>query len=183
MNAAAETQMPAGLDLAEVYRENHRKVLNLCAYLLSSGTAAEDAAHEVFLRVHRSFGTYNPDYSLSNWILKIASNYCVDLLRKRKRERQLFIADGEDSPERSWDNPGPLGEILTTEHGEAIRSALRALEERFRVPLILFFYNDFSYDDIASVLNVSRNTVATLIFRGKQKLRNKLKKEKYHELP
>ena len=79
--------------------------------------------------------------------------------------------------------PGPLGELLSTEHGESIRRALRSLDERFRVPLILYFYNDFSYDDIASVMNVSRNTVATLIFRGKQKLRNKLNKEKHHELP
>lgn len=178
MNAAAETHMPAGLDLAEVYRENHRKVLNLCAYLLNSGSAAEDATHEVFLRVHRSFGTYNPDYSLSNWILKIASNYCVDLLRKRKRERQLFIPEGADSRDPSLDRPGPLGAMLTTEHRESIRRALRSLDERFRVPLVLFFYNDFSYDEIAAVLNVSRNTVATLIFRGKQKLRKKLKKEK-----
>ena len=183
MNAAAETRIPAGLDLDEVYRENHRKVLNLCSYLLNSGTAAEDAAHEVFLRVHRSLGTYNPDYSLSNWILKIASNYCVDLLRKRKRERQLFTPDPADPTELSLDRPGPLGQMLNTEHGESIRRALRSLDERLRVPLTLFFYNDFSYDEIASVLNVSRNTVATLIFRGKQKLRNKLKKEKYHELP
>jgi len=183
MNAAAETRTPAGLDLAEVYRENHRKVLNLCAYLLNSSAAAEDAAHEVFLRVHRSFGTYNPDYSLSNWILKIASNYCVDLLRKRKRERQLFITDPPDLPDPSPDHPSPLGRMLTTEHGESIRRALGSLDERFRVPLTLFFYNDFSYDEIAGVLNVSRNTVATLIFRGKQKLRKTLDKEKCHELP
>lgn len=183
MNAAAERQMPAGLDLAQIYRENHRKVLNLCAYLLNSGSAAEDAAHEVFLRVHRNLGTYNPDYSISNWIMKIASNYCVDLLRKRTRERQLFIPDPGDSLDPSLDRPGPLADLLSTEHGKLIRSALRSLDERFRVPLILFFYNDFSYDDIASVMNVSRNTVATLIFRGKQKLRNKLNKEKHHELP
>ena len=183
MNAAAEAQMPAGLDLAQVYRENHGKVLKLCAYLLSSGPEAEDAAHEVFLRVHRNLGTYDPAYSITNWILKIASNYCVDLLRKRTRERQLFVPDAADPPDSSLTRPGPLGELLSTEHGESIRRALRSLDERFRVPLILYFYNDFSYDDIASVMNVSRNTVATLIFRGKQKLRNKLNKEKHHELP
>jgi len=183
MNAAAETQMPADLDLAEVYREHHCKVLNLCTYLLHSGHTAEDAAHEVFLRVQRNIGKYNPEYSLTNWILKIASNYCVDLLRKRTREKWLFIPDPPESPDLSSDRSNPLGEILTTEKGKTIRCALASLDEKFRVPLILSFYNDFSYNEIAAVLNVSRNTVATLLFRGKQQLRKKLKKEKYHAMP
>jgi uncharacterized membrane protein len=90
MNAVAETPMSTEPDLESIYREHYRKVYNLCAYLLNSGHAAEDAAHEVFLRVHRNIGTFNPDYSPSNWIMKIASNYCMDLLRKRGRERRLF---------------------------------------------------------------------------------------------
>ena len=183
MNAAAEALMTAGPDFADIYREHHRKVFNLCAYLLNSGHAAEDAAHEVFLRVHRNIGTFNPDYSLSNWILKIASNYCMDLLRKRGREKRLFVPDPSESPDPSSDRPGPLSEILTSEKGKNIRRALASLNEKFRVPLILAFYNDFSYDEIAAVLGIPRNTVATLLFRGKQQLREKLQKEKYHALP
>ena len=93
MNATAELPMSIGLDFAAIYRDHHRRVFNLCAYLLNSGEAAEDAAHEVFLRVQRKIETYNPDYSLSNWILKIASNYCVDLLRRRGLEKRLFGLD------------------------------------------------------------------------------------------
>ncbi|MEJ2108414.1 MAG: sigma-70 family RNA polymerase sigma factor [Acidobacteriota bacterium] len=175
--------MSVDLDFADIYQDHHRKVLNLCSYLLNSGHAAEDAAHEVFLRVQRKIDTYNPDYSLSNWILKIASNYCMDLLRKRGREQKLFVADSSDSPNLSSARPTPLGEILSNEKGKNVRRALESLDEKLRIPLILFFYNDLRYDEIAATLNVPRNTVATLIFRGKQELRKKLKKEKYHAMP
>ena len=175
--------MPTGPDFADIYREHHRRVLNLCSYLLNSGDAAEDAAHEVFLRVQRKMETYNPDYSFSSWILKIASNYCVDVLRRRGTEKRLFLPDLAESPDPASDQPSPLGEILTSEKGETVRRALASLDEKFRIPLILSFYNDYSYDEIAAALSIPRNTVATLLFRGKQQLREKLKKEDRHAMP
>jgi len=183
MNAAAEMIMPTEQDFAEIYRKHHRRVFNLCAYLLNSGDAAEDAAHEVFLRVQNRIETYNPDYPLSGWILKIAGNYCVDLLRRRGTEKRLFLHDSSELPDPSSDRPSPLGEILTFEKGNNVRRALASLHEKFRIPLILSFYNDLSYDEIAAALSIPRNTVATLLFRGKQQLREKLKKEKYHAMP
>jgi RNA polymerase sigma-70 factor (ECF subfamily) len=183
MNAAGESHRPAVADFAGIYREHHRRVLNLCTYLLNSATAAEDAAHEVFLRVQRNLDAYNPAYCISNWILKIASNYCMDLLRKRAREKRLFVADPPDVPDPSSNRPGALGEILKSETGRNVRRALASLNDKFRIPLILSFYNDFSYDEIAAFLDIPRNTVATLLFRGKQQLREKLKKEKYHAMP
>ena len=91
MIATAEAPMPTELDFTDIYREHHRRVFNLCAYLLNSGDAAEDAAQEVFIRVQRKIDTYNPEFSLSNWILKIASNYCVDLLRKRGKNFPIIF--------------------------------------------------------------------------------------------
>ena len=183
MNAVVDNRTSVQPDFEDIYRVNYRKVRNLCAYLLNSGSAAEDAAHEVFLRVQRKINSYNPDYSISNWILKIASNYCVDLLRKRGREKQLFIQDPADTTDPFSDRPSPIEQILTFEKGQTVRQALVSLNEKLRIPLILSFYNDFSYDEIASVLNISRNTVATLLFRGKRQLRDKLKKESYHAMP
>jgi RNA polymerase sigma-70 factor (ECF subfamily) len=182
MNATAELPMPTEPDFDDIYRSHHRRVYNLCAFLLNSGDAAEDAAHEVFIRVQRRIETYNPDYSLSNWILKIASNYCVDVLRRRRTEQRLFVPDPSGSPDPSSGQPSPLGEILTSEKGKNIRRALSSLNEKFRIPLILAFYNDFTYDEIAAALSIPRNTVATLLFRGKQQLREKLKKEKHHAM-
>jgi RNA polymerase sigma-70 factor (ECF subfamily) len=170
-------------DFADIYREHHRKVFNLCVYLLSSRDAAEDAAHEVFLRAQRKIETYDPALPFSNWILKIASNYCLDVLRRRGTERQLFGIDVSEFPDPSSDQPSPLGEILSSEQGKNVRHALGSLPDKFRIPLVLAYYNEFSYDVIAAALHISRNTVATLLFRGKQQLRRKLKKEKRHDVP
>jgi len=170
-------------DFAGSYREHHRRVFNLCAYLLNSREAAEDAAHEVFLRVQRSIETYDPALPFSKWILKIASNHCVDILRRRGTERRLFGVDASEIPDPSSDQPSPLGQVLSSEQGKGVRRTLASLPDRFRIPLVLAYYNDFSYDEIAAVLHIPRNTVATLLFRGKQQLREKLRKEKHYDMP
>jgi len=174
MYAIAELPMPIDRDFSEIYREYHRRVLNLCAYLLNSRDAAEDAANEVFLRIQRKYETYDPALSFSNWILKIASNYCIDLLRRRGLEKRLFGVDASEIPEPASDRPGPLSAMLSSEQGKNVRHALGSLPEKFRVPLVLAYYNDFSYVQIAAMLRIPRNTVATLLFRGKQQLREKL---------
>ncbi len=182
MNAIAEAPMPMEMTFSDIYEEHHRKVFNLCAYLLNSRTAAEDATHEVFMRAHRKLDTYNPAFSFSNWILKVASNYCVDVLRRRQREKRLFGADASIIPEPSSNQQSPLGEVISSERNRKIRRALASLPEKFRIPLILAYYNEFSYDEIAAVLDIPRNTVATLLFRGKQQLREKLRKEQHDEM-
>jgi len=176
MYALAETLMPAERDFETIYREHHRKVYNLCAYLLNSREAAEDAAHEVFLRARRKMDTYDPALPFSNWILKVAGNHCVDVLRRRGREKRLFGTDATDLSDPSSDRPSPLSQVLASEQSEAVRRALGSLPDKFRVPLVLAYYNEFSYDEIAAVMQIPRNTVATLLFRGKQFLRDKLKK-------
>ena len=59
-------------------------VYNLCYRMLGQGQDAEDAAQEVFLRVYRQLGSYNPAHRFSTWVLSIASHYCIDQLRKRR---------------------------------------------------------------------------------------------------
>lgn len=187
MYVIAETPMPEEPDFEALYREHHRKVYNLCAYLLNSRDAAEDAAHEVFLRVHRKMETYDPAHSFSNWILKVASNHCVDILRRRRTEKRLLGIDASDCGDSSSNRPGALGEILAFERAERVRRTLVSLPDKFRVPLVLAYYNEFSYDEIAATMQVPRNTVATLLLRGKHLLREKLelqrKKEKHHDVP
>jgi RNA polymerase sigma-70 factor, ECF subfamily len=183
MCALAERLMTTEEDYEDIYREHHRRVFNLCAYLLNSPNAAQDAAHEVFLRVQRKMDTYDPALPFSRWILKVASNYCIDILRRRGLEKRLFGVDTSESLDLSSDKPSPLTQVLTAERGETVRRALGSLPDKFRVPIVLTFYNEYSYDQIAAALRIPRNTVATLLFRGKQLLREKLKKEEHHELP
>ncbi len=182
MNALAEQLMDTERNFEDIYREHHRRVFNLCAYLLNSHSAAEDAAHEVFIRAQRRMETYDPTLPFSSWILKVASNYCIDILRRRGLERRLFGVEDAESLNLSTGQPSPLTQVLSTEQGTAVRQALEALPDKFRIPLVLTYYNEYGYDQIASIMRIPRNTVATLLFRGKQMLREKLKKEKHHEM-
>ncbi len=183
MNALAEPLMDIERDFEEMYREHHRRVYSLCAYLLNSSAAAEDAAQDVFLRAHRRMDTYDSALPFSSWILKVASNYCIDILRRRGLEKRLFGTDAAESLDLSSNKPGPLSQVLSAEQGKNVRNALGMLPDKFRVPLVLAYYNEYSYDQIAAVMRIPRNTVATLLFRGKQQLRAKLMKEEHHELP
>ena len=166
-------------DFTAIYESQHGRVLRLCRYLLNSADAAEDASHEVFLRAQSRISTYDPSLPLSSWLSGIATNYCIDVLRRRGTERKLFDLATSDSLDSPSHGPGPLTEILTAERGSDVRSALAQLADKYRVPLVLVYYNEMSYDDIASTLGLTRNLVATLIFRAKQQLRQKLQKEKY----
>jgi RNA polymerase sigma-70 factor, ECF subfamily len=181
----ATAEMPAFMDLnfAEIYREHHRRVFNLCAYLLNSRDLAEDASHEVFLRVQRRIETYNPSLPFSNWISKIACNYCLDILRRRGTEKRLFTVDASDVLDFKSNRPSPLNEMIVSEQGKNIRDALGALPDKYRVPLVLAYYNELNYNEIADALQIPRNTVATLLLRGKRLLREKLNKERHHEMP
>jgi RNA polymerase sigma-70 factor, ECF subfamily len=162
-----------------IYESQHGRVLRLCRYLLNSVDAAEDAAHEVFLRAQTRIATYDPSLPLSSWLSGIATNYCIDVLRRRGTERRLFDLESSETLDSPSRGPGPLTEILTAERGNDVRAALAQLADKYRVPLVLVYYNEMSYDEIASTLGLTRNLVATLIFRAKQQLRQKLQKEKY----
>ena len=115
--------------------------------------------------------------------MKVASNHCIDILRRRGLEKRLFGVDEGESQNLPSTRPSPLSQALTAEQSKIVRRALGSLPDKFRVPIVLTYYNEFTYDQIASILQIPRNTVATLLFRGKQLLREKLKKENHHEVP
>jgi RNA polymerase sigma-70 factor (ECF subfamily) len=167
MNAAVES-------FSDIYKTHYRRVFSLCRYLLNSLDAAEDATHEVFMRAQRKLATYDPSLPFSSWLLGIATNHCIDVLRRRKTEKRIFEPGGSDGTEPRSGRLTPLGELIASERGHEVRNALSQLSDKYRVPLVLAYYNEMSYDEIAAVLGLGRNAVATLIFRGKQQLREKL---------
>ena len=179
MYATVETETPFDHDFDEMYKTHYRRVFGVCRYLLNSFDAAEDATHEVFLRAQRRLSTYDRSLPFSNWLVGIATNHCIDLLRRRTTEKRLFDVKTPGDVGELRAPPGtlsPLGEMIASERGQDVRNALTELPEKYRVPLVLAYYNEMSYDEIAKTLDLGRNNVATLIFRAKQQLRQKLSK-------
>ena len=159
--------------LGELYRLYARRVFGLCRCMLDSRESAEDATSEVFLKLQRSIVSYDGSTPFQAWLLRVAGNYCIDLLRRRKRGRQVIV-EGEDGVawnQASSTQSSPLGAVVSAEQRAQVRNAIERLPENFRVPLVLRYYGDLSYDEIAQRLGLKRDYVAVLPFRAKQELR------------
>jgi RNA polymerase sigma-70 factor (ECF subfamily) len=138
---------------AELYQAHYRQVRGLCRQLLRSPERAEDAAQEAFLRAYRALGDYDRAQPFGGWIMSIARNHCLDLLRRRG------VA------------------ALTAERAQAVNAAVAKLPERYRIPLALAYYADAGYDEIAAELRITRTHVGVLLCRAKQLLRKTLAEE------
>jgi RNA polymerase sigma-70 factor (ECF subfamily) len=162
---------------AEHYRTHYRRVFGLCRQLLGKADRAEDAAQEVFLRAHRAFATYDPAQPFAGWVLRIASNHCIDVVRRRRKELELFGTEADERIAAEADDSDVLGGLLTAERAAEVKAAVEALPERYRLPLVLAYYGDASYDDVAAALGITRTHAGVLICRAKQTLRRALQKE------
>jgi RNA polymerase sigma-70 factor (ECF subfamily) len=159
---------------AELYAAHYRQVRGLCRQLLGTTERAEDAAQESFVRAYRALASRDPAQPFIAWIMRIARNHCLDLLRRRSRERAIF---GDEEVETiAAEAPGVdgLGKALTSERAAAVNAAVAKLPERYRVPLALAYFGDQDYDEIASSLGITRNHVGVLLCRAKQMLRQEL---------
>jgi RNA polymerase sigma-70 factor (ECF subfamily) len=160
--------------LGEVFRAYRLDVRRLCRRILGDETAAEDAAAEVFLRAHERLAGYDESRSFRSWLLGIAAHHCVDLLRRRSREKRLFEESGVDPAEFADRGPSPLRQVLRAEERNAVLAAVDAMPPKYRLPLVLRHFADLDYDTIGELLGVSRNQVGTLLFRAKRRLRTEL---------
>ena len=159
---------------AELYGAHAEPVARLCRRLLGSDGDAEDARSEVFLRAREAIASYDPRRPFRSWLLAIASHHCIDRLRRRALEGRLFEPAelAEDTLPES--GPTPLGSALLRERRDQLFVALDALAPRQRAPLVLRYFAELSYGEIAALLGVSTREVGVLLFRAKLRLREAL---------
>ncbi len=162
--------------LGEIYRRFVRRVFGLCRYMLNSRESAEDATSEVFLKLRHSVESYDGSIPFSRWLLRVAGNQCIDALRRRQRGMKVFVEveDGTAVIDAVSSEPSPLGAVISAEERAQVRDTIARLPENYRVPLILRYYGELSYDEIAQELGMEKNNVAALIFRAKKDLRRRL---------
>ncbi len=161
--------------LGDIHRRYAGRVFGLCRYMLDSRESAEDATSEVFLKLQRSIATYDGSIPFPRWLLRVAGNHCIDALRRQKHRREVIV-EAEDTAVVEAPSPelSPLSAAMKTEERAQVRDAIARLPENYRLPLVLRYYGELSYDEIAQQLKLQRNYVAALIFRAKQELRRKL---------
>jgi RNA polymerase sigma-70 factor (ECF subfamily) len=164
-----------GAAFAELFATFEPDVSRLCRRLLDgTGHDAEDAASEVFLRARRALASVDPERSFRAWLLSVANHHCIDLLRRRVREQQIF--DPRDAEEVSARDPAPspLSALVWAERRRELAAAIDALPARYRVPLVLRYFSDLDYKAIAEVLDVTPAQVNNWLYRAKRALREAL---------
>lgn len=154
-----------------LYREYYVRVFGLCRRLLISPELAEDATQETFMRAYKSFGKFDAEQPFWQWIAAIANNHCIDKLRAKNRGDQLFGDEaGEVENLASTDVSGVL-RLIANEDADTLNAAVATLPDKYRVPLVLAYFNQFSYDEIGEQLSIRRSHVGVLLLRAKKLVR------------
>ena len=154
-----------------LYRDYYRRVHGLCRRLLNSSELAEDAAQETFMKAYRNFRKFDPERTFWSWVAAIASNHCIDVLRQRSRSERLFGNESEEIEALEDGGPAILSSLIASEEASALHTAIEALPDKYRIPLVLAYLEQTSYDEIAERLEITRTHVGVLLLRAKQRLR------------
>ena len=157
----------------ELYRQYAPAIFRFCRRLLPAREDAEDATTEIFMKVRQKLGTYDTSRPFTAWLYKVASNHCWDTLRRRRIRQDLETGDVDSLP---LEHPDPSQlERLQAEHtSKEVRTGLAQLPDRARMALVLRYYADMSYEEIADTLGVRRAFVGVLLLRARHQLRDAL---------
>ena len=171
------------MDLFEVFVRSHQDmVFSTALRIVGNKADAEDIAQIVFIQAHKHFEKLGADPSAGSWLRTAARNFSINHYNRYQNRWRFFSSfdSFEDDPYEPVQPETETGWLF--ENGEALRQALIELPSRFRAPLVLYHYEDLSYEEIAAMLKISAAKVKSDIFRGREALRKKLQLlELHHE--
>ncbi len=154
----------------ELYREFAPAIFRFCRRAMPTREDAEDATMEIFVKLQGKLIQYDQTRSFTAWLYKIAANHCWDMLRRRKVRQGKETDDVETTPLESPD-PNQLEKLIEERSNEEVRQALSKLGTRARIALVMRYYSDMSYNEIADGLGVKRAFVGVVLLRARQELR------------
>ncbi len=147
-------------------QRHQQRVYSVCLRVLGNRDDAADAVQDAFLSALRKLGQFRGDSLFTTWLYRVAVNACYDILRKRRRQPMLHLAEDPDGPSRE-EGPAALDhadEVVGTADAAA---ALALVPEEFRVTLVLADVHDMAYEEISRVLDVPIGTVKSRVHRGR----------------
>lgn len=141
-------------------------VYNMAYRMLGDPTEAEDASQEVFVRAWNQLHTFQQERRFSTWLLSIASHHCIDMLRRRKPtapldDVALYVESSDPEPDEL---------ALQGEQRDIVKKLLNTLPEKYRSVTVLRYYNDLSYDEIATMTGLTESAVKTQLHRARRML-------------
>ncbi len=163
---------------AAIYQRYEQRIYAYIYYhMRRSRDDAFDLTQETFIKAYRALPrlTAEPGLNLSAWLRRIASNTCIDVIRRRKLISWLPWEQrhGEGVAEPASNDPGsdPEGSYVRGETRTEVHNTLRQMSVRNRMALLLREYQEMSYDEVAEVLGVSRSAVKSTLFRAREEFR------------
>jgi RNA polymerase sigma-70 factor, ECF subfamily len=157
----------------DLYGEYAPAIFRFCRRAMPTREDAEDATMEIFMKLREKLIQYDQTRSFSAWLYKVAANHCWDLLRRRKTRQDKETEDLENVPLEHPD-PNQLERLIEQRTSEEVRRALDRLGARARMALVMRYYSDMSYDEIADALGVRRAFVGVVLLRARHELRQAL---------
>ena len=160
--------------------DNEKRIYNLCRRLTGNPEDAAELTQEAFLNAWRGLSRFQGEGSVSTWLYRLASNACIDFLRKEKRRQNLSMTVSLDDEEeaRQVELPderyAPERELERTEVRQAVAAGLERLTPDHRQVLVMREINGLSYAEIGAVLGLEEGTVKSRIARARNALRKVL---------
>lgn len=157
--------------------EYEQKVFATCISFVPNKEDAEDIAQEVFLEVFNSIHTFKGDSKLSTWIYRIATNKCLEFIRKHNAKKRFAFLQNISGNELPLDRTNYFTEINhpgiqleNKQTSEMLFKAINQLPEAQRIVFTLHKVDDKSHDEISEILNKSVSSIESLMFRAKRNL-------------
>jgi RNA polymerase sigma factor (sigma-70 family) len=158
----------------EIYREYAPAIFRFCRRAMPTKEDAEDATMEIFSKLWGGkLSQYDQERSFTAWLYRVAANHCWDMLRRRKLRQDKETEDVDTIP-LEHPEPSQLEKLIEERSSEEVRRALDKMGTRARMALVMRYYSDMSYDEIADELGVRRAFVGVVLLRARHELRQAL---------
>lgn len=168
-------------ELLDRYRD---AIYYMLLKMVNNKNDAEDLTIEAFGKAFKNIDQYTPNYAFSTWLFKIASNNCIDFIRKKKAN--IISIDSEEdnsevsSPSLQSNTLDPEADMIKNQKVTLMRSVVHKLKPRYRNLIELRYFQEYSYEEIANELNLPLGTVKAQLFRARELLFNILKNKDQH---
>lgn len=149
-----------------------RPIFSFVYHFFQNQALCEDLTQETFLRAFRFIKSFRTDEKLSTWLFSIAKNLCIDEMRRLQKGKTVPIdaVDPDDLVAGSDPASDPVDASIVLQEGEIIHRAIARLPEKYRICIILFYFNELTYEEISRVMKISMSNTKILLFRGKKML-------------
>ena len=179
--AVEKNDQKAYAELMQRYRDS---IYFMLLKMINNKDDADDLTIEAFGKAFKRLHQYTPNYAFSTWLFKIASNNCIDWIRKQKKktfsiDNPIGTDDGDEMTiELKGDALDPMETVMKDQKNAIMREVVDKLKPRYRTLVELRYYKEYSYEEIAEELKLPLGTVKAQLFRAREFLLNLMQETK-----